>query len=168
MGVVQNPVQRIRLAMHKTQGQFAREIGCHEQLVFLVEQGVYPAISPVVFNWMVSRGSNGARITFEYRRFQEDRRQGFGERETFSLWTLDSLGPPVGSPFESFRDILGFSRMRLCKSLCIHPAKELAVESGQAQSMGGQIRGALLQAGLPVEVMTELDCRIKEFHNQRK
>jgi hypothetical protein len=165
---MQNPITRTRTAMHMTQLQLSKNVGCHEQAIFLNEQGVYSAILPKIGNWLIAHGENGQRIAYEYRRFQEDRRKGFGERNTLNLWTLDSLGPPVGSPFERFRDILGFSRMRLCKSLCIHPGKELAVESGSAESMGGQIREALLQAGLDAKVIAELDSRIREFHNKVK
>jgi hypothetical protein len=144
--------------------ELANLLYMNAQAVFLNEQGVYETVLPRIERFMVKEGEDPNEIYKSYRDFVKEKRRWFGDHHGLPSWTVGSLGPPVGSPMEEFHKHLNISRMRFCKTLCVHPAKELAIECGKTRGLGLQIQTAFQDAQMPQSVIDELEYRVAEYH----
>lgn len=157
------PLTEARKRLGLTQQQLALEADIHPQAVFLAEQAVYPTILPKLARFFESEGLDIKVLEDEYRAFQRTKRERAGRDASLALYEVGA--PNLGvSPFVTFRESIGMSRMRFAKSLCVHPASLYNLEHGSSGSLPEQLRVALDEAGLDGATIDELEERCKEFH----
>lgn len=154
-----HPVVRTRSAAGLTLAKASEQAGCHLQAFFLQEQGAYPELLPAIRAWLVLHEVYLPDAVKEYREYQRQKRRSNGELRGLSIL---ELGPPEGNPFVGLRQQLSLSRMGFAKAFCIHPGLLYRVELGISQHIPGQLRDALIEAGLPVRVIDELAYRLEE------
>lgn len=160
-----NPVKRIRKENGRTLAQFAGDIGCHWQTVYLCEQGVFPHILPTIKEYL--RTLSDDLLDVEYVAFVHEKRMLWGYTNGASLFSIDDLGPPVENPIVALRERFGMSRLGFCKAICVHPAHELDCERGDTVVMPEQLQEALIAVGFSTEVIGELNSRLREQHEMR-
>lgn len=164
-----NPIKRVRLAHNKTLEEFSLAAGVHVQALYLNEQGVYPNILPAIERYLMKLGEDPNDLNTQYLEFQNDKRRTIGA--FLELKDYVTLEPRYdeGHPFVGFRESLGtpshepFSRMGFAKSFCVHPAQLYRLEKGGTKHLPEQLREALTTAGLPGNVIAELESRCEEY-----
>jgi DNA-binding XRE family transcriptional regulator len=158
---MENPIKTVRTRASRTIKEFAHDCGVHEQAVLLNEQGVYPHILPSVLDHMRSI-RNDPQYELDYKMFVRDRRRHNGARFDFAGQT--TLGPPEAvHPVVAFRLKFDMSRMKFAKLFCIHPAELDRLEKGKKHGLSEQFKLAMKDAGLPGNVLSELEFRCEEY-----
>lgn len=156
-----SPVRVARNRLAKTIDEAADAAGVHWQAWYLTECGVYNDVPPSINSYL--RKNDVAIDGADYTKWRRSRQREFGERHS-----LATIGLPEPSsricPFLSFREWIGISRLELAKSLCVQPAVLYKLETGQSRHLPQQLAEALEVAGLPVELIDELNDRTEEFY----
>jgi hypothetical protein len=158
-----NPIKEFRSQHGWTLLDLAGEVGVHVQAVFLCEHGVYPEILPVLRDFLIRHGMSGVAIDEAYHFYQRDNRNAARRLYDMANVTLPAPGPR--HPVVDFRLSLGkgLSRMRFCKSFCVHPAEMYNLEHGTKHVLSEQFKTAMLESGLSATVLGELEFRCGEF-----
>ncbi len=120
---------------------------------------MYPEVLPSIQAWLVLHGHSLPEAVAEYHQYQRDKRHDSGEEYGFAVY---ELGPPTATPFASFREAIGLSRMGFAKHFCVHPGLLYRVEQGISKTLPEQLADALKEAGLAVGIIDELRYRIEE------
>lgn len=151
--------------MHKTLGQAAKESGVHWQLWYLTECGCYAGIPPAIEHYLRRKQIWTESIPTGYSEYQVTCRIAFGRKyfnEGFSLPQPSISRHPVST----LHDQLKLSRSQFAKQLCVQPAVLYKSTGNTSRHLPRQLVDALTEAGLPVEVIEELQDRTEEFYEQ--
>lgn len=163
---MRNPITAVRQSRGKTLKDFASDIGINRQALYLNECGVYPNVLPRIRRYIVEdlQERTNLSLRIEYQKFVLLKLEG--QRGTLDLdrFGVGDLGAPDRSPLAGLRDALELSRMGFCKTLCLHPARELGCENGKYFSFGEQIERHLLYVGISEMVMEEMIERQRDFY----
>lgn len=157
-----SPVREARTRIHRTIAEAAESAGVNWQTWYLTEAGCYEHIPPAILHFIVGQGV-GELSQENYTRFRERKQREFGSSHNQALQTL----PPVcvsSSPLESLWKAVGVSRSEFAKSLCIQPAHLYRLQRGQAKELPASVIQALLTAGVPQDIVEELNERQQEFY----
>lgn len=166
--MILNPVKEIRLRHRGTLESFSEDCGVHLQALYLTEQGVYPHILPNIVEHLVSLGEDAQRLDNVYRSYQAEKRRYVGAFLLLSEYVTKEPIYELGHPFVVFREGLNgpdgpLSRMSFCKKFCVQPSLMHRLETSVAKHLPEQLRVALTEAGLPANVIAELDNRCEEY-----
>jgi hypothetical protein len=131
--------------------------------LYLAECGVHTHMLPAIRDYLIRQGWAGQDLDSQYQQYVIEKRQMMGV--DYGLAQSD-LGPPLpeeGHPFAQFRGSFGMSKSGFAKTFCVHPAALNKLEKGDAVHLPEQLREALTQAGVPVNVIDELNERCQEY-----
>lgn len=159
-----SPVRIARKRIGKTVEGAAAEAGIHWQAWYLTECGVYNDVPPAIDEYFYQRGY--ILIGSEYNEFRCRNQRDFG-----LLYLVNKGLPPVDnsvSPMTSYREWVGCrSRSFFAKGLCVQPAVLYLLELGKCKTLPGQLRSALLIAGVSEEDVDELDSRTEDYYGTK-
>lgn len=156
-----NPIRLLRHRLGKTVQAAADEAGIHWQAWYMTECGCYNDVPPKISIYLKGKGYGFSDE--DYQNFRLVQQRIFGEEY------LKRKGLPAPTlavpPITEFRKYHGIrSRTSFAKGLCVQPALLYKLEHGMVKYLPDQLYQALLQAGLPVEEVEELDNRTTEYY----
>lgn len=150
-----NPVRRARVRLDLSLYAVASAAKVNYQTWYLTECGCYKEIPPVVLAFLEAEGFNVLHLENEYTDYVSETRDDFALRFRPVFEQLE-LGDEKNSVVE-FRETLGLSRAALGKQLCVQPAVLYKVESGHSKGLPQQLREALIEVGIPEDLLEELE-----------
>lgn len=158
-----NPIRRARKQLGMNMREFSEIVGVHYQAILQNESGTYESVLPAVLRFLVQQGYDGQELLREYVEFQHLCRTSFGETQ---IWSYELLGSASldRPPILNFREALDLSRQGLAKRLCVQPSVLYKLEKGQARRLPEQLEVALREAGMPAEMIDELNERTEEYY----
>lgn len=161
LDLADNPVRRARKKIGKSVEQASKEAGIHWQTWYLTECGCYSAIPPAITGYF--RRKDLPVLNEDYQSFR------LASQKEFGFQNLLNKGlPPFHSgiaPIQAFREHCGIdSRASFAKGLCIQVALMFKLEHGNVRFLPRQVYDALINAGLPVEDVEELNERTQEHY----
>lgn len=164
-----NPVRTCRKHLKLTLEQFSKLTGVHVQAIHLLENGCYTPILPRISEYLVNNYViDPVTLQDSYSTFQFHTRATFGRSHNFS--SLQQVGEWNGdtSPFEEFRSqCLHVTRTSLAKGLCVQPAALFRLANNQVKELPVLVQNALSEAGLPMDLVYELNDRTREWYSYR-
>lgn len=151
----ENPIKVIRTLNGLSQRKAAAKIGCHYQLVYMAEHGMYFNIPPVLLRWLEDNSdSPRLHIMVAYDEFQVRRRNEAREKYSLGSLGVGSLGVPGENPVSSLRRYLDLSQSAFCKALCIPVA--LLYNSERDTAPSPKLLYIFEQLGIPKPVINEM------------
>ena len=163
---LENPIRTCRKHLSATLEQFSQLTGVHMQAIHLLENGCYYPILPRVVTFIVENQIMSQQDLFDsYALYQFHSRSDFGRQHEFSH--LNTVGDWNGStsPFEEFRSqIVRVTRTALAKGLCVQPAALYRLANNEVKELPTLVQNALQEAGLPLDLVYELNERTREFY----
>lgn len=183
-----NPITSIRTSVDLSIREFARILSVGPQTLYLTECGCYTQIPPKIItriyeeDFIFSEYPSVETVEVAYTFFRECKQRGFGA--TYGFYSLpdrqadrQGIVPVEGnyyeyelpdwdglsSPVESFYTSLDLSRSGFAKSLAIQPSSLVRLNNKSLNHIPGQILKALTTAGLPINLLTELQDRHESY-----
>jgi DNA-binding XRE family transcriptional regulator len=164
-----NPIRLCRKHLSATLEQFSQLTGVHLQAIHLLENGCYYPILPRVYNYIIEHNIMSSEdLLSAYSNYQFHQRGDFGRQHNFPH--LSTVGDWDGdtSPFEEFRSqIVKVTRTALAKGLCVQPAALYRLANNEVKELPALIQNALQEAGLPLDLVYELNERTREYYSVR-
>lgn len=149
--------------MHRTLVQCAAASGVHWQVWYLTECGCYEQIPKRIRQYLSHRlAERYDDVEEKYRTYQRISREN--ARELLQANQELPQSSLTYQPFRAYRETIGVSRAYLAKILCVQPAILYKLESGRSRNLPESLTRALKEAGLPVEIIEELDARTEEYY----
>lgn len=161
-----NPVRQARLRLSLTIKAISSRAQVQEQLWYLTECGCYSEIPPSVLSYLIEKEFSPNFLREGYNAFVSRKRRDFGEKYLHDKFELPEPSPRV-EPISALRTQLGLTRTSFAKDLCIQPAILYKVENAKQRTLSQVIKNALLEAGLELELIRELDMRYGEYYDRR-
>lgn len=159
-----SPIRKQRRKYYNNLTEFQRKLGIQYSVAYFTECGCYGKIPDTIIKAFASKGVDIPSLRQEYREFQKDCRQEFGEyfrdillSESFNL-VLERVYPST-SFVKLLQDELGMSRAELAKWLCIQTAILYRLEKGQTKEFPDDLVDALYQAGISHDVIRRWNYR---------
>jgi len=156
----ENPVKLIRRQNGLSQRAAAEKIGCHYQLVYMSEHGMYWRIPVKIIDWMLENSPyTRYEIEDSYAVFKVQHRKIAIDEYSLGSLDVDALGKPGENPIVRLRESLGLKQSSFCKALCIPVAVlYLAEHDGFLPNV---LRVSLLDLSIPLAVIEEIDARFE-------
>lgn len=160
-----SPLRRERERFYRDLKTFARKLGIQPSVVYFTELGCYSRIPTSIWNALLNHDVPMWDLDREYHVWQRECRETFGK--DFILPNLELLSncpwSNSYSPFYQIREALGFSRSEFCKGICVQPATLYRVESDKVKEFPIELKQALLQAGIPLDIVRDWDERTRLY-----
>jgi len=164
-----NPIQLCRKEIGFTLEQLSKATGVNLQAIHLLEQGCYYPILPRILEFFVDRDTIDRQdLESAYSTWQFHTRVSFGS--AVGMDRFSDVGDWDGSisPFEVFREEkLKVSRTGTAKGLCIQPAVLFRLVKNESKSIPAILCSALLDSGLSLDLLDELNERTRDFYSFR-
>ncbi len=162
--VTTNPIRILRLQQNKSLDLFSRECHVHLQALYLNECGVYPTILPAIMERLTRfYGLDRNRLAEEYGDFVKSTREEFGQQHSLLSYLPGDSDIRV-SPITKLRNDFDLSKLGFAKGICTQPTGISRVEKRITSEFPQQLNEALLEAGLPVGMLAELQERQREYY----
>ena len=164
--LAQSPLRLARKHLGLSIADFAEVCNVHEQALYLNECGCYSGVLPSVEHVLSGLGFDLEIIERDYAKFQKEKREAFGTQYGLAVWTVADLGTHRlnKSPVATLRSRCNISQLGFAKAICVQPAVIYKAEKGKASMLPEQIRDALIEAGLSVQLLEELNERQQEYY----
>lgn len=157
---IPNPFKQLREQNRWSIEQVASAANVNKDVVLRLEQALHNSIPPKLLDFYLRRcDEDVSALRYRYRAFQLQTRE-----ETGPVLMTD-LGFVRSNPFVYIRERVGWSRIELCKKLCVHPAlvHKVEMQPHLARKMPGAYLLALKESGHSLGFITQLERAFDEF-----
>lgn len=157
------PIRKRRLDLGYSIKKACEEAGVSWQTWYLTELGCYTEPPPVVLAFFSKFGLKSQLIKIEYNEWIVARRSKF--HSLHGNLVLPNPNPtknPVAALYES----LGYEQTSFAKALCVQPAILYKVANAEQRVLPLQLKNALLEVGLPIAEIEELQERYDEYYDK--
>jgi hypothetical protein len=129
----------------------------------MAELACYPDLPVRLYRTFFQDESTRKLFRRVYHSFQIDERKLFGFMFSLEEVTRLQIHQAGESPVSALASHLGVSRADLGKGLCLQPSLLYRHDRGLSKELGSEFRIALLQAGLPLDIVDYLDQRQQRY-----
>lgn len=160
-----SPLKDLRLRLHKTLDQVARQTEHSKQFIIRAEQGVFTDLPVGLISYYAEYLDLEINEEREkYWKFQRETRiKNYGA--LIEPWEFQDLW----HPFINWRMASGIpSQAKVCTLFCVHPAVIYKLEKASMISLPDQLIGALMESGYSAETLENLRVAYAAFKDRQR